>query len=68
MERAFAKSGWIPEKAKALFFLELVETPDDFEASGKVLMHGLHLKIEGYAEETVAMGGHIAGLHATTTP
>lgn len=47
MERAFAKSGWIPEKAKALFFLELIETPDDFETSGEVLMHGLHLKIEG---------------------
>lgn len=65
MERAFAKSGWIPEKAKALFFLELVEATDDFETSSEVLMHGLHLKIEGYAKETVAMRGHIAGLHAT---
>lgn len=48
-----------------LFWLELVETPDNFETSGEVLMHGLHLKIEGYAEETVAMRGHVAGLHAT---
>lgn len=35
--------------------LELTETSDYFETSGEVLIHGLHLKIEGYAEEAVAM-------------
>ena len=35
--------------------LELIETPDNFETCGKVLIHGLHLKIEGYAEEPIAM-------------
>lgn len=66
MERAFAIGILlICEGSYFFFWLELVETPDNFEASGEVLMHGLHLKIEGYAEEAIAMGGHIAGLHAT---
>lgn len=65
MERAFAIGILLICEGSYFFWLELVETPDNFEASGKVLIHGLHLKIEGYAEETVAMRGHVAGLHAT---
>lgn len=63
-EPSLNRDGFL-KKRRLCFFLELVEATDDFEASGKVLIHGLHLKIEGYAKETVAMRGHVAGLHAT---
>lgn len=38
MERAFA-IGILLICEGSVFFLELVETPDNFEASGKVLIH-----------------------------
>ena len=47
-----------------VFLLELAETPDDFEARSKVLIHGFHLQVYGDAEETIAVSSHVAGLHA----
>lgn len=36
---------WLESHGTVFFLLELAETPDDFEARIKVLIHGFHLQV-----------------------